>query len=120
MVVIMKKLRNHLIGVEQGETAMFSEFENGGAMWTGKGPRERRKSVAFSQGFRCAPAVQASISLWDVDTKNVIRADLTTDNITEKGFDLVFRTWGDTRVARIRASWMAVGEVAHVDEWELY
>lgn len=116
----MIRLRNHLIGVDQGETAMFSEFENGGAMWTGTGPRERRKSVAFSEPYRVAPMVHASISLWDVDTENVIRADVSTDKITGSGFELVFRTWGDTRVARVRAAWMAIGELAHADDWELY
>ncbi len=106
----MIRLRNHLIGVDQGETAMFSDFEDGGAMWTGKGPRESRQSVEFSEAFRTAPSVQASISLWDIDTENLIRAEVSTDNVSETGFDLVFRTWGDTRVARIRAAWMAIGE----------
>jgi hypothetical protein len=116
----MKRLRNHLIGVDQGETAMFSEFENGGAMWTGTGPRERRKSVAFSETFRVPPAVHVSISLWDVDAEQNIRADISAENVTAIGFDLVFRTWADTRVARIRAAWMAMGELAHADDWELY
>jgi len=31
----------------------------------------------------------------------------------------VFRTWGDSKVARIRADWMAVGEVADDDAWDL-
>jgi hypothetical protein len=115
----MKKLRNHLIGVDQGETAMFSEFENNGAMWTGTGPRERRKAIAFSETFGAPPVVQVSISLWDIGTKSEIRADLSADKITEIGFEIVFRTWGDTHVARIRAAWMAIGELAHADDWEL-
>jgi hypothetical protein len=32
----------------------------------------------------------------------------------------VFRTWGDSRVARIRADWMAIGEVSGEDDWEMY
>ena len=39
------------------------------------------------------------------------RADLTAENVSEKGFHLVFRTWGDTRVARVRADWLAIGAV---------
>jgi len=50
----------------------------------------------------------------------VIRADVSTDKITGIGFELVFRTWGDTRIARVRAAWMAIGELAHADDWELY
>jgi hypothetical protein len=49
-----------------------------------------------------------------------VRADISADNVTETGFDLVFRTWSDTRVARVRMSWMAIGEVASDDDWELY
>ena len=40
--------------------------------------------------------------------------------MTETGFEIVFRTWGDTRVARVRADWLALGEVADEDDaWEL-
>ncbi|MEP2028412.1 MAG: H-type lectin domain-containing protein [Paracoccaceae bacterium] len=116
----MIRLRNHLIGIDQGETAMFSDFEDGGAMWTGNGPRESRQSITFSEAFRSEPSVQASISLWDIDTENLIRAEVSATEITNVGFDLVFRTWGDTRVARIRAAWMAIGELPHSDEWDMY
>ena len=52
--------------------------------------------------------------------KHNARADITAENITERGFHLVFRTWGDTRVARVRADWMAIGAVKSEDDWELY
>jgi hypothetical protein len=29
----------------------------------------------------------------------------------------VFRTWADTRVARVRVSWMAIGAAHHADDW---
>ena len=43
-----------------------------------------------------------SVSLWDMDAAAVIPADVTAEAVTKLGFDMVFRTWGDTRVARIR------------------
>ena len=55
-----------------------------------------------------------------MDATTVIRADVSTETITEDGFDLVFRTWGDTRVARVRVSWTAIGEVADPEDWDLY
>jgi hypothetical protein len=55
-----------------------------------------------------------------MDQNSNSRADISAERITEAGFDVVFRTWGDTRVARIRADWMAIGELRHVDEWDLY
>ncbi|MHA7829045.1 MAG: H-type lectin domain-containing protein, partial [Roseovarius sp.] len=48
------------------------------------------------------------------------RADVAAEKITEAGFEVVFRTWGDTRVARARIRWMAIGEARHEDDWQLY
>lgn len=116
----MKRLRNHLIGIDQGETVLFSDFEDGGEMWTGRGQRERRRRVSFSEPFRTAPSVHVSISMWDVDTASALRADVVAETITKDGFDLAFRTWGDTRVARVRLAWMAMGELRQADDWDLY
>ncbi|MGH1425539.1 MAG: H-type lectin domain-containing protein [Pseudooceanicola sp.] len=116
----MKRLRNHWVGLEQGDITMFSDFEDGGVMWTGKGPRERRRRVAFSESFRSSPMVHCSPSLWDLDCETNMRGDVSAESISEDGFDLVFRTWGDTRVARARIRWMAIGELRHADEWDLY
>ncbi|MCW8843757.1 MAG: H-type lectin domain-containing protein [Rhodobacteraceae bacterium] len=115
----MKRLRNHLIGVDQGDVPLFSDFEDGGEMWTGTGPRERRKSVSFSEAFRHVPAVQVGLSLSDMDSAHNTRAEVKAENITETGFELVFRTWGDTRIARVRMSWFAIGELHHADDWQI-
>lgn len=116
----MKKLQNHLIGIDQGDVVLFSDFDSGGEMWKGSGPRESRKAVRFSKAFRSAPAVQVSVSLWDVDTGPAMRAEIVAEEITPEGCTLVFRTWSDSRIARLRAAWMAIGEVPHEDDWDLY
>lgn len=116
----MRKLRASRIGVDQGNEELFSDFANGGDMWTGSGSRERRKTVSFSEPFSTPPSVQVSLSLWDMDSGANIRADLQADAITETGFDMVFRTWSDTRVARVRMSWLAIGEIRSEDDWDLY
>lgn len=41
----MKRLRSRLMGIEQGDTVLFSDFENDGEMWTGRGQRERRRRI---------------------------------------------------------------------------
>lgn len=115
----MKRIESHLIGIEQGEVALFSEFQDGGSMWTGEGRRERSQAVRFSEAFLAAPAVQLAVSLWDVDTSAPIRAELVAQNVTSEGFEMVFRTWSDTRVARIRVAWTAMGALAHKDDWQL-
>jgi H-type lectin domain len=115
----MKQFENHLIGVDQGEIVLFSDFENGGEMWTGTGPRERRQRVVFNREFRELPMVHVSVSLWDVDTSSAVRAEISAENIACDGFDIVFRTWLDTRVARIRAAWLALGSLPHADDWDI-
>jgi hypothetical protein len=116
----MKRLSHHLIGAEQGSVILFSDFEDNGPMWTGEGPREARHAVAFSEAFRARPMVHVGISMWDTGGDTNQRADLRAEKVTEKGFELVFRTWGDSRVARIRADWMALGELSSPDDWQLY
>lgn len=115
----MRKYIGSLIGVDQGNEEVFSDFAAGGEMWTGHGSRERRKRITFSEPFRTQPSVQVSLSLWDMDQRANVRADIAADNVSPKGFDLVFRTWSDTRVARVRMSWMAIGEVSSEDDWDL-
>ena len=116
----MKRVASHLIGSDQGELMLFSDYENDGEMWTGTGERERVLPVTFSQAYRNLPVVHCAMSLLDLATGPSIRADVGTRDITETGFSIVFRTWEDSRVARIRVAWMAIGELSDDEEWELY
>lgn len=88
-------------------------------MWTGHGPRELRREVTFSEPFLSEPAVQVSLSMWDMDQKTNQRADISAESVTLEGFTIVFRTWGDTRVARVRADWQAIGEIRGEDDWHI-
>jgi hypothetical protein len=116
----MKKIQKHAVGIDQGETALFADFADGGEMWTGDGSRQRHRDVRFSEPFLLPPSVHVSMSLWDMDSATNARADVAAEKITEKGFRVIFRTWGDTRVARVRVRWMAIGEVTYEDDWLLY
>lgn len=115
----MRKFRSQSLGVDQGEEMLFSDFENGGDMWVGSGPRERRKRIKFSEPFLTVPVVQVGLSLWDISNATNIRADLAAEKISEQGFDLVFRTWQDTQVARVRLNWTAIGEIDDEDSWDV-
>lgn len=116
----MMKFVNTAIGIDQGEDVLFSDYEDGGEMWTGSGARERRHKLKFKEAYKTPPAVHISLTLWDMDSATNARADVAAEKITEKGFEVVFRTWADTRVARARVRWMAIGEVNHEDDWQLY
>ena len=73
--VHLKRLRSRLIGIDQGGTVLFSSFENDCEMWTGRGQRERRRLIKFSEPLDMPPNVQTSVSFWDMVASIVIRAD---------------------------------------------
>ncbi|MBO9441760.1 MAG: H-type lectin domain-containing protein [Phaeobacter italicus] len=115
----MQRIDSPRIGVDQGDIEIFSEFEEGGAMWAGDGPRERRRHVRFGESFSAPPVVHISTSLVDMAAGTAFRSELVAEDITVDGFDMVFRTWNDTRVARIRAAWMAIGNLPFGDDWDV-
>lgn len=115
----MAQFTSNGFGVAQGSQLMFSDVEENGPMWSGEGTRMVRHVVTFAESFRSPPLVQVGISLWDVDHSANLRAEIRAENVTGSGFNLVFKTWGDTRIARIRAEWMAIGPVHDTDMWQL-
>lgn len=116
----MQKFSSQRVGIAQGSLVLFSDYQDGGLMWTGEGPRELRRVVEFDEPYRETPAVMVSLSMWDIDQKHNGRMDISADMVTPEGFVIVFRTWGDTRVARVRADWMAIGGCANEDDWEVF
>jgi len=115
----MKRISSGTFAIQQGSRILFSDFADDGVMWTGSGSRESRHVVRFKEPFSEAPAIHVSISMWDTDHKHNARADIVAEQISPAEFHLVFRTWGDTRVARIRADWLAFGSVKDADDWEV-
>lgn len=115
----MRRWRGSRIGVAQGEAVLFSDFEDGGPMWNGEGPRESRLRVAYPEPFAAEPAVHVALAMWDISDGANGRADLRAEAVTPEGFDIVFRTWADTRVARVRAAWLAIGPVRDDEDWEV-
>ncbi|SMY05954.1 H-type lectin domain-containing protein [Flavimaricola marinus] len=116
----MRRISRHAIGIENGDTVLFSDFERDGEMWTGSGQRQTRVYVEFSESFRETPMVHVGFSMWDVSNSANARMEVQAQDITEKGFAILFRTWADTQVARVRVGWMAIGAVTDEDDWELY
>lgn len=115
----MIRFSHTAVGIQQGAEIMFAAFEDGGPMWTGSGPRAERQHVIFPVPFRGTPAVHVGLAMWDIAIDSNQRADVSVDEVTAQGFTIVFRTWGDTRVARARVSWLAIGPADHIDDFEL-
>lgn len=112
----MRRFAAGSVSADQGSINLFSDFDSGGEMWAGQGPRERRLDITFENAFSDAPLVHISLSMFDADSSNNQRFDLGAENITTKGFTIVFKTWGDSRIARARANWLAIGEQAPAEE----
>ncbi|MDO5643367.1 MAG: H-type lectin domain-containing protein [Paracoccus sp. (in: a-proteobacteria)] len=105
----MWRLSHYSVGLLQGSEVLFSDFETDGEMWTGSGPRERRVTIRFPSAFRGRPLVHLGLSMWDIDCGENQRVDLRAEDVGPQGFTIVFATWGATRIARIRADWLAIG-----------
>lgn len=116
----MKRMRNHLIGVDHGDVVLFSDFEHDGVMWTGDGACKTRAHVEFSESFRSTSVVQVNLSMLDMSNSGNMRADVQAEDITEDGFAIVFRTWGDSKIARVGVAWKAIGELRQADDWDVY
>jgi hypothetical protein len=115
----VKKLYSAVLGIEQGATVLFSDFQDEGEMWTGKGPRQKSMPVSYSEAFREEPTVSVSLDLFDFSNTTNLRYEITAENITRGGFDIVFKTWGDTKIARARANWTALGPIDGEGDWDV-
>ncbi|MFD1795630.1 hypothetical protein FQV27_04370 [Paracoccus aurantiacus] len=115
----MKRFSHLAVGILQGSEILFSDFEDGGEMWTGDGPRQHRYDVRFEEAFHGVPIVHIGLSMWDIDSNSNQRADIGTEDVTRDGFTIIFRTWGDTRVARVRADWLAIGPTRFDEDFEV-
>jgi len=119
LLIGMKKLNSHRIGVDSGTAHVFSDFADNGEMWSAEGKRSRSVKIAFSEPFLTPPTVQVGFAMWDISSTTNSRVDISAEDIDETGFSVVFRTWGDTKVARMRANWMAIGEVENDEVWDV-
>lgn len=111
----MKTIGALSVGIDQGEVLLFSDFEDGGVMWTG----EAASQVVFSRAYVEPPTVAVALTMWDLAKDTAARLHVEARDVSETGFCIVFRTWGDTKIARARAGWHSIGAVRDEDDWDL-
>ncbi|EQB44948.1 hypothetical protein CGLO_16243 [Colletotrichum gloeosporioides Cg-14] len=69
----------------------------------------------FAKPFSQTPSVVVFISSFDTDDKEFLRIDVASSDVDRKGFTVHLKTWNDSRIYNITASW-----VAHEpDEWSI-
>ena len=56
----MKRMSSRTVGVDQGSLELFLDFQDGGDMWTGTGPRKASRAIKFSEAFAAQPLVHVS------------------------------------------------------------
>lgn len=88
-------------------------------MWAGTGEREVRHKITFDTEFIDSPSIQISITLMDADTNQHLRYSINSENITVSAFEIVFKTWSDSRFARLWVNWMAIGERRDPKMWDV-
>jgi len=115
----MRKIESHTLGIDQGNVVLFSDFEDDGKMWTGDGPRNVVNAVVFAEPYETSPSVSVTTSMIDMSNEAYLRSDLRAEDVTKTGFNIVFRTWGDSKIARVRVDWMSIGALKGEDVWDI-
>ena len=105
----MKKLRSSIVGIDQRRRGLVLGFRRWRRNVDRSGPARAASTYQFSENYQSDPTVHVSISMWDMDATNVLRADVQPRTITEKGLIWCF-AHGATPRSRVRASaWTASG-----------
>ena len=89
--------------------ACLGQESEGWNLATGGGVREFSWPIPFELPFGTPPVVQVALSGFDLDQRDSARISVAPTNLTAEGFDLVVRTWEDSRVYGVEASWIAIG-----------
>ncbi len=114
----MTKILSSALAMDQGNVLIFSDLEDGGDMWTGKGDRSRTARVIFTEQFRERPMVSFAIKMIDADQSVNLRYDLILEDVSATGFDIRMKTWGDTKIARASINWSAIGAAFGDGDWD--
>jgi len=101
-----------LVGVQVVTAAgeIFNHVDDNGPMWSGEGDREVRLKLRFTASFQRPPHITLGISGMDSSCGQNLRFSLATEAVTPEGFVIVFKTWGDTKIARASVNWSAIGQ----------
>lgn len=76
----------------------------------GNGERKFTPHIEFRDSYVIPPNVVVSLTGVDGDNTSNTRLTATPINVTEKGFDIEYKTWWDTRITSVWSSWTAFGE----------
>jgi len=101
-----------LVGVQVVTAAgeLFNHVDDNGPMWSGDGDREVRFKLRFTASFQRPPHITLGICGMDSSCGQNLRFSLAAEAVTSESFVIVFKTWGDTKIARASVNWSAIGQ----------
>ena len=110
--LVKQQTTSPLVGVQVISAAgeLFNHVDSNGPMWAGDGDREVRFRIRFSVAFHRPPHVTLGVSGLDSSNAQNLRFSLVAEGVTHEGFDVVMKTWSDTRIARASVNWSAIGQ----------
>ncbi len=89
---------------------LFNHVDKNGPLWAGDGDRQVRLKVRFVARFQRLPHIMLGICGMDSSCAQNLRFSLVAGHISVEGFEIVFKTWGDTKIARASINWSAIGQ----------
>jgi H-type lectin domain-containing protein len=110
--LIKQETTSPLVGMQIITAAgeLFNHVDENGPMWAGDGDREVRVEVRFSAIFQRPPHISLGISGIDSSMAQNLRFSLVHEAVTTEGFEIVMKTWSDTKIARASVNWSAIGQ----------
>ena len=110
--MIKQQITAPLVGMQIVTAAgeLFNHVDNNGPMWYGDGDREVRLKVRFSAAFQKPPHVTLGITGIDSSMAQNLRFSLLAEAVTQESFEVVMKTWDDTKIARASVNWSAIGQ----------
>lgn len=94
-----------MANVESGSVSFHNSQHP--TMMTGTGERRFTDFVKFDKHFDVEPEVMVALQGVDIIHDHNARAYLEVRDITHDGFELTLHTWGDTKIWKLKASWLA-------------
>lgn len=110
--LVKQKTTSPLVGMQIITAAgeLFNHVDEKGPMWYKDGDREVRCQIDFAHSFHKPPHIILGITGMDSSMAQNLRFSLLAETVTVTGFEIVMKTWDDTKIARASVNWSAIGQ----------
>lgn len=110
--ILKQQTTSPLVGMQIITAAgeLFNHVDDNGPMWAQDGDREVRLKIRFSGSFQTPQHITLGITGMDSSMAQNLRFSLVAEGVTSDGFEIVLKTWDDTKIARASVNWSAIGQ----------